>query len=465
MKKNKLKIFILITDGISLRNFAYTNFYNEGIKQGYDVVFLHNTPFDLETLGFKQITIKSKLHWLTTILKNARKRIELKSFKKRFSDPIYLRYAFILPSNTLKNKVKSFLTKCLIFTCNSAWGLRTIRNFINVLERSTNYYKQCQNIFETHKPDLVYCTSHRSALAIAPIQAAKQLNIPTIGFVYSWDNLPKATLDVLTDYYHVWSSHMKEELLKYQPFISENHIKVTGTPQFELHFDENKMVTKERFYDQYGLNKERTYICFSGDDITTSPKDPMYLRDVAKAVRELNNSGYMLGLIFRRCPVDISNRYDAIISEYNDVITPIEPLWEVKGQVWNSMLPTKEDATLLAALAKYTAFVVNLGSSMVFDYAIHDKICMFMNYNYFNSENNPNKGVYVYDFVHFRSKPSNHVVCWLNHPNDIANSIKKLLNNDESILKASKEWFSIINQQPSAHASIRIWKEINALIC
>jgi hypothetical protein len=35
--------------------------------------------------------------------------------------------------------------------------------------------------------------------------AAKELNIPVITAIYSWDNLPKARLAVQADKYIVWS--------------------------------------------------------------------------------------------------------------------------------------------------------------------------------------------------------------------------------------------------------------------
>ena len=76
------------------------------------------------------------------------------------------------------------------------------------------------------------------------------------------------------------------------------------------------LISKKEFYATYNLEKDKTYLCFSGDDITTSPKDELYLRDVAKALRILNLKGYSFGLIFRRCPVDFLNRYDSIIDEY-----------------------------------------------------------------------------------------------------------------------------------------------------
>jgi hypothetical protein len=463
--KNKYKICILVTDGVSLRNFAYTNFYKKGIELGYDVVFWNTTVFNLEKLGFKQEVIKNKkLHWLISILKNTRTRIELNCFIKRYNDGIYKKYIFPLSYSTFIKAIKSSVIIILSALFNSENGLRFIRKRINTLERRTRYYKECKSFLEVHKPDVVYCTSQRSVLAIAPIQAAQQLNIPTIGFIYSWDNLPKATLDVTTNFYHVWSNYMKDELLKYHPFISNNQVKVTGTPQFESHYDSDKIIPKEQFYKQFKLKTSITYICFSGDDVTTSPKDELYLRDLAQSVKQLNKEGLQLGIIFRRCPVDFSNRYDEVINEFNTIIVPIEPVWKPIGKVWNTIMPTIDDTILLASLAKHCAFVVNLGSSMVFDFAIHNKPCMYVNYNYLNAENSLTKGVYVYDFVHFRSKPSENVVVWLNHPDEISKKIKTLLNDDFTVLNASQKWFSIINKQIANKASERIWDEINSLV-
>ncbi|XMO86565.1 UDP-glycosyltransferase [Algibacter sp. AS12] len=467
MPKPKTKILVLLTDGISLRNFAYTSFYKKGLQNNVDIVFWNNTTFNLKDLGINEIELSnSRLHKYTTILKNVRKRIELNCYKKRFNDPIYLRYSFSLPFNSLKNIVKSIITKLLIVLFNSEKGLRFIRNKINKLESSTAYFQSCKALLEVYKPDLVYCTSQRSALAIAPVLAAKSLDIPTVGFIYSWDNLPKATLDVQTDTYHVWSNYMKKELLKYQPFVIENQVCVTGTPQFEPHFYSDSILSKSTFYERYNLNVNTTYLCYSGDDVTTSPKDPLYLRDVASALRTLNLKGHNLGLIFRRCPVDVTKRYDEILNEFKDVITPIAPIWKTKGQVWNTIFPTFEDSILLATLASHTAIVINLGSSMVFDYAIHNKPCMFMNYNYFNAEEKPKKGVYVYNYVHFRSKPSEDAVVWLNHPKEIAEKIENLLNNPDKTVKAAQDWFNVVNQKEPvpALASDRILQNINKLI-
>ena len=172
---------------------------------------------------------------------------------------------------------------------------------------------------------------------------------------------------------------MKKEILFYYPNIKEKQIIVTGTPQFEPQFDILKLINREEFYAQNKLDLNKKYICYSGDDITTCPDDPQYLKDVAIAIRELNKKEYNLGIIFRRCPVDFSSRYNDVLEDYKDVIISIVPKWEKKGEMWNEILPTPEDIILQVNTITFTEMVINLGSSMVFDYVVHNKPCAYIN--------------------------------------------------------------------------------------
>lgn len=46
------KIFILLPDGVGLRNFAFSNFYQLGIDEDFAITYWNATPFDLKDLGF-----------------------------------------------------------------------------------------------------------------------------------------------------------------------------------------------------------------------------------------------------------------------------------------------------------------------------------------------------------------------------------------------------------------------------
>lgn len=459
------KIFILLPDGIGLRNFAYSDFQAIGLKENFDVVFWNNTPFDLTELGFKEIRIQnSKSHRLTESYKNARKQIELNLNIQRTKDHVYDTYRFPFSYETILKAGKSLFTQMASFTHSSKYGLNRIREKIKNGERKTLYYHKSLETLQKEKPAMVFCTNQRPMTAISPLLAAHDLGIPTATFIFSWDNLPKATMVVETDYYFVWSDLMKKELLFYYPYILESQVFVTGTPQFESHFDKNKLISREDFFKQNNLDLAKKYICYSGDDVTTCPDDSKYLEDVAIAVRKLNRKGNELGIIFRRCPVDFSGRYDKVLKNYQDVIISVEPLWKKIGEGWNTILPTQEDIDLQMNTIAHTEMVLNLGSSMVFDYVAHDKACAFINYDVADKKILDWSVKKIYNYVHFRSMTNSENVLWINNPDEIISIIEKGIVKKSNVVKGAQEWFKMINQHPPQEASKRIWDGIKTII-
>jgi hypothetical protein len=461
---DKQKVLVLVPDGVSLRNFAYTRFYEIGQSQDLDVIFWNNTSFDLEELGISQIVVKNaKTHFLTNLYKTAKIHIELRLNEQRTNDEVYRTYVFPLSYTSFSNVLKISYIKWLGWRFRSQKGLSAIRKKIGRLERKTSYYSDCMETLTQQRPAMIFCTSQRSSVAIAPITAAKDLGIPTATFIFSWDNLPKATLLLETDFYFVWSDHMKSQLLGYYPNIAASQIIVTGTPQFEMHGDAGLLQSRESFFGEYGLDTDKKYICYSGDDITTSPDDPQYLADVADAIRELNAAGYNLGIIFRRCPVDFSDRYDAVLNRNSDIIAPVSPKWEQVGKAWNNVLPMKDDIRVQFNTIVHSEMVVNLGSSMVFDYAAFGKPCAYINYDVKNRSRENWSTQKIYSFVHFRSMPKN-AVAWLNSAETIATSISSVLLNGSQTIGEAKRWFEIINLHPTAEASRRIWEQCKNVI-
>ncbi|WP_432222981.1 UDP-glycosyltransferase [Flavobacterium sp. TMP13] len=462
---NKSKVFVLLPDGIGLKNFAFSNFFKEGKEQGFETIYWNNTPFDLASLGFSSVDIQnSKSHRLTEIFKNARKQIELNLFIKKTNDFVYDTYRFPFSYATLKKCIKSILTHIVVQLHNNDKGLERLRAKIKRAEKNTIYYRECIATLRTEKPALVFCTNQRPMTAIAPILAARVLGIPTACFIFSWDNLPKATLLIETDYYFVWSEHMKKELLYYYSYIKCNQVFITGTPQFENHYDFSLMKTRKMFYEEHSLDLNKKYICYSGDDITTCPDDPKYLENVATAVYNLNKQGFALGLIFRRCPVDFSSRFDSVLKDFNDVIVSINPKWKKIGESWNAVLPTVEDTSLQTNTILHSEMVVNLGSSMVFDYAAHQKPCAFINYDISKNEKSDWSTKKIYNYIHFKSMPLNNSVLWLNSANEIEYKIKESLSNSAQVVENAQKWFEIVAGETPAKSSEKIWQAIDRIL-
>ncbi len=448
----------------SLRNFVFTDFH--GTASDFDLLFWNNTPLDLSKHNYNQIDIpNSRLHPITNILKRTRQDIELNINGALKKDTTYQHYKVLYQNFGIKSKIKNMAVKMLTRAFSGSTGIEKIRGFIKINERKTSFYKIAREQLVLHRPAMVFCTSQRDANAIVPVLAARDLNIPTATFIYSWDNMPKATMLVEADYYFVWSDHMKDELLHYYPFVKPEQIYVTGTPQFEMHLDRSGLMTRQDFCEKYNLDGRARFICFSGDDATTSPNDSYYLEDTAIAVRKMRDAGQHLAIIFRRCPTDFSNRFDRVLNEYSDVIFPIEPAW-MRDERNGKPFPTVEDTMLLLDTINNSEFVINLGSSMVFDFALFNKPTAYICYDVVGKPVvNPDWTVKkIYKFVHFRSMPSKNVVTWINSADELQQKFTELLKGENNTAPEALEWFRIINQNPPDLASERIVEACRQII-
>jgi hypothetical protein len=462
----KKKVFIFFPDGVGLRNFAFTDFKAIGENKGFDITYWNNTVFSLkDNLGFNEVKIDNhQIHPLTPLYSRARKHIELNVSENKFNDEVYSTYKFPFSYKGLKNIFKTLFIRLLIGLNNSENGVERIRKKINTLERKNPKYAYCKAQLEEHKPDLVFCTTQRATQSISALLAAKDLGITTVAFVYSWDNVPKAMQVVETDYYCVWSDLMKDEVLKYYPFVKEEQVFVTGTPQFEPHYDEDLKQTRDTFFEEHNLDIDKKYICFSGDDETTSPLDQYYLEDLANAVRSLNTKGYNLGIIYRKCPVDFTNRYDAILKANKDIIKVLDPIWKQVGTMWNEVLPAKEDFKMLYNVCEHSEFVTNVCSSTVFDFVTHNKPCIYYNYE----QPQLKKGIrdigQNYKYVHFRSMPSKEAAIFCEDKKDLEALVKQILDGELSNVSECKKWHEIVIGKKPTKASETIWNTIKNIL-
>jgi hypothetical protein len=457
------KIFVFFPDGVGLRNFAFTQFKELGEQKGHQIVYWNNTVFSLKSkLGYDEVKIENhRIHRLTPIYSRIRKHAELNVSHKKFNDDVYPTYKFPFSHKGIKNILITLYSKLLIGLNSSEKGIVRIRKRINRLERSTEKYQYCKAQLQEHKPDLVFCTTQRATQSISALLAAKDLGIPTVAFVYSWDNVPKAMQVVETDYYFVWSDLMKDEVLKYYPFVNESQVIVTGTPQFEPHYDNQLLQKREIFFAQNNLDIAKKYICYSGDDETTSPLDQYYLEDLAHVVRRLNAKGKNLAIIYRKCPVDTTRRYEAVLEANKDVIVVLDPLWESRGKQWNEILPTKQDLAMLYNVCAHSEFVTNVCSSTIFDFVAHNKSCIYFNYE----QPQLRKGIrdigQNYKYVHFRSMPSQNAAVFCRDKNDLEYLVNSILEEKLTNVPDGKKWYQIVAGKNPTQASEKIWDSID----
>ena len=311
-----------------------------------------------------------------------------------------------------------------------------------------------KSILKKLQPNIVFCSHQRALNAATIFAAASDLGIKTATVIYSWDNLPKARMALKADNYFVWSEYMKQELNLYYPEIDLSTINITGTPQFEFYKDAGNIINKEVFYQQYGLDPNKKIICYSGDDTKTSPDDPKYLKDIAEEITKANLQ-HEYQILLRRCPVDFSGRFDEVVNQYKDLIKKAPPLWYFStSKEWSSVYPSFDDVKLLVSTAFYSDVVVNVGSTMAFDFGMFNKPCVFINYDQQNKTVKDWSVNTIYNYQHFRSMPNTDAVIWLNNKEEIVDKIiyRKEWKSFESLMK----WSEIVIGQKNDKASINI---------
>lgn len=314
------------------------------------------------------------------------------------------------------------------------------------------YYK---GLLKRSSIDKVFITHQRVAHLMPICLAAKNLGIEVITVIYSWDNLPKARLNVEADKYLVWSDYMKEEMATFYPEIPKEKIFVTGTPQFEFYQKKELIIEREIFAQKNGLNPSNKWILYSGSDTLTSPYDQDYLEDLAIALKDQDD----IQIIFRRSPADFSERFDAVIQKFEDKIVKIDPVWNI-GRDWSSNIPLIDDFEVLANLTFHSELAVNVGSTIAHDFANYDKPAMYINYDQPLSKNWTVK--VLNEFQHFRSMPTKDAVIWINNKSEWKESVLGAIQCPDKKAFDRLKWFNSINHMDQIPASEKIAKILSA---
>lgn len=422
---------IIVPDGVGVKNYLYSNVLKHLSKDAKitiwstlpestftDVKTRHQIEFNYEPLSlqaegkrtrlFREAATYARLRYNTKVTNNA---TIMKNWR--------------LQKQNLKLHLLYQLAEYM-----GAWASHSYKRILKLERLAKKYWSKpviavYKKQLEKMQPTSLFITHQRVAGLMPVCLAAKEQNIKTSTAVFSWDNLPKARLNVDVDDYLVWSDWMKDEMQLYYKEIDIDRVKVTGTPQFEFYKDETVVINRDKFAETYGLNPELKWVCFSGDDELTSPHDPLYLRDVAAHIKK---NKLPLQIIFRRCPVDFSNRYDAILEEYHSIIVSIDPIWYTEAEAWVGYYSKQEDIALQVNLAKHCEAVINLGSTMAIDFATFNKPCLYINYDAVNDENWTTE--FIYKFQHFRSMEGMEPVGWINNEQEITDKLSALLEGN-----------------------------------
>lgn len=438
-----IKVVMVVPDGVGIRNFLYTRFLDL-LSAKAEVVAWHVLPEHVLATQEGRPVRFEPLPWVreglaARLLRQA--KIYSQLYWRYEEDAAEVMLRFRKPSGGLLSRGIGHAARLIGRSLPTPEGAAWLDRGHAAAVSENGGIAPFEAFLKSERPDVVFCTHQRASRAVPALLAARRLGIPTATFIYSWDNLPKGRMAVHADHFLVWSEAMKAELLGYYPEIDPRRVHVVGTPQFEPHLDAS--LRREDFLAGLGLDPSRPVVCFSGDDQATSPHDPAYLADLARFF-----SGQIL---FRRAPTDVSGRYDAVLAEFPEIAV-CEPAWKAGEGDWTQVAPMPEDLGLLANVAAHCDAVVNLGSTMALDFAIHGKPAVFVAYD---PAGTPPWVDEIYRLPHLRCVHELQPVHWARSPGELGEAVRHALAHPEEKADARDAWLRRIVEMPLDKASER----------
>lgn len=464
-----MKVLFLVPDGVGIRNYLYSDVIQQLVNQGATVQLYHKVSLaaieEIEKANNSVVVHKVMPTFIENILPRLLRETtayaRLVYFSKKLKNDTVLNFWAVRPKSI---KQKFLYWNAEFFGKKIARSYSLIRRLEKLYEREikkSHLYKEYMNDLKELQPDIILNLHQRAPITAPVIVAAAALGIKTSTVIFSWDNVPKGRLISRPDFYFVWSKLMKEELCFLYPEIDKENIFIVGSPQFEFYKKEQFQMSKFTFFEKYGLSINKKTICYSGDDISTSPYDQIFLNDLCEAVLQLTESERPQ-IIFRRCPVDLSDRFEKVLKKYSNLIVVINPDWRVETKsdknLFNMIYPAYNDLTILVNTCLHADLVINLGSTMAHDFAVYDKPCLYLNYNPKIDKNWSVEN--IYKFEHFRSMENLDAVGWINSKSEFLPKIKKALWSPNEIGTERKKWLEKIIMHPLENNS----KELTKLI-
>jgi CDP-Glycerol:Poly(glycerophosphate) glycerophosphotransferase len=105
------------------------------------------------------------------------------------------------------------------------------------------------------RPDVIITTGPFQFEQPAIFSVAKKLNIPTLAYIPSWDNVSTKNRMVFNyDGYIVWNERTRDELNEFYPRTKDSPVYVVGSPQFDVFHQERFHTSREEFCASQGLD-------------------------------------------------------------------------------------------------------------------------------------------------------------------------------------------------------------------
>lgn len=298
---------------------------------------------------------------------------------------------------TPRQKIVRTLKKTVCRPFANRTGLRTLSKIERASSRLFKTTDEYIKLMKQLSPALVFNGSHvHSRVATQAVQAAQWLGIPTATFIFSWDNLTSQGRIILPyDYFIVWNEALKTQLLEMYEWIRPENVFVTGTPQFDFHFQPEFYQSREDFCRSINADPSRPIVLYTTGMANHMPDEPEIVEEIADFLKEIdpNNPPQLLVRVY---PKDLTGRFEELKARRPDILFP-KIAWE---ESW--LTPKFEDAYALTNALRHCALGINVASTVSLELCMFDKPVINVGYNPKTVPDEVLRYADYYNFDHYR---------------------------------------------------------------
>lgn len=198
-----------------------------------------------------------------------------------------------------------------------------LKKMLGFCEKILPRCKAIHAFLRNNSPDVLLITPYidLKSQQVDYVKCARELGIPSIYCVASWDNLTsKAAIKVQPDKMLVWNTFQENEAIKLHN-MPQSKIVVTGAQCYDQWFHWKPADSQENFYSKVGLKHGVPYILYLCSSIFIARNEVDFVRRWITALRTCGDSNIKeIGILIRPHPQNAEQWKGVKVTEWDNVV-------------------------------------------------------------------------------------------------------------------------------------------------
>lgn len=378
----KKYIFIPIYRSFGLRYLESLNLIEELSKNFEIVLFINEEKKEAIKKYFegKKVIIKDlKIKKIKNNIKSIRINNYLKILRKFvYGETKYKNKTVEVNKVKFKEEIKKNKYFLIDFISLLLRKFKILRKLFVILDEHFDQKNVYLEEFQKYRPKFLITTSYGYDFDQYFVRDAKKVNCKTLSIIYSWDNPATKGYKLSdSDYYIVWNSQMKTDLINFHD-IDSNKIFECGAAHWDIYFKdmEKRQSLKEEFFIKNKLDKEKKIILF----MSSMPKDFSDNYKVIENILEIIKENNSLQLVVRMHPLFMDDKLckkylgnkseyfeNKLLEKYRNKLIFINPKIDKFGELTSETFYSTKDIEELKELYCSADIMLNQYSTSIIE--------------------------------------------------------------------------------------------------